>query len=92
MVFAKSVFQEKLPRHDFIRKHRRRDTYRLFDLVTGVPTDAYGFDEAVSDGFLVPPQAVSLTTGFLERGIRYELSDEEKEAQLSTFGLVISLA
>jgi type I restriction enzyme R subunit len=58
-----------------------RDTYRLFDLQTGVPTDAYGLDEAVSDGFLVPPKAVSLTTDFLERGIRYdELSEEEKEA------------
>jgi type I restriction enzyme R subunit len=58
-----------------------RDTYRLFDLQTGVPTDAYNLDEAVKDGFLVPPKAVSLTTDFLDRGIRYdELSDEEKEA------------
>lgn len=58
-----------------------RDTYRLFDLQTGVPTDAYGLDEAVQDGFLVPPKAVSLTTDFLDRGIRYdELSEEEKEA------------
>jgi type I restriction enzyme R subunit len=58
-----------------------RDTYRLFDLQTGVPTDAYGLDEAVQDGFLVPPKAVSLTTDFLDRGIRYDqLSDEEKEA------------
>jgi hypothetical protein len=36
-----------------------RDTYRLFDLETGVPTDAYSLDEAVSDGFLVTPKAVS---------------------------------
>lgn len=58
-----------------------RDTYRLFDLQTGVPTDAYGLDEAVKDGFLVPPKAVSLTTDFLDRGIRYDnLPDEEKEA------------
>ncbi len=58
-----------------------RDTYRLFDLQTGVPTDAYNLDEAVKDGFLVPPRAVSLTTDFLDRGIRYDdLSDEEKEA------------
>src|SRR5262249_17142729 len=28
-----------------------RDTYRLFDLQSGVPTDAYGLDEAVRDGF-----------------------------------------
>ncbi len=32
-----------------------RDTYRLFDLERGVPTDAYGLDEAVQDGFLVRP-------------------------------------
>jgi type I restriction enzyme R subunit len=58
-----------------------RDTYRLFDLQTGVPTDAYGLDEAVTDGFLVPPKAVSLTTDFLDRGIRYDqLTDDEKEA------------
>ena len=58
-----------------------RDTYRLFDLQTGVPTDAYGLDEAVKDGFLVPPKAVSLTTDFLDRGIRYDqLTEDEKEA------------
>jgi type I restriction enzyme, R subunit len=58
-----------------------RDTYRLFDLQTGVPTDAYGLDEAVKDCYLVPPRAVSLTTDFLDRGIRYDdLSDDEKEA------------
>ena len=58
-----------------------RDTYRLFDLQTGVPTDNYNLDEAVKDGFLLPPKAVSLTTDFLDRGIRYDqLSDEEKEA------------
>jgi type I restriction enzyme R subunit len=39
-----------------------RDTYRLFDLQTGVPTDVYALDDAVNDGFLVPPRAVSLTT------------------------------
>jgi type I restriction enzyme R subunit len=31
------------------------NTYGLFHLETGVPTDAYGLDEAVADGFLVPP-------------------------------------
>ena len=33
-----------------------RNTYGLFDLEDGVPTDAYALDEAVNDGFLVPPQ------------------------------------
>ncbi|WP_067429034.1 DEAD/DEAH box helicase family protein [Nocardioides jensenii] len=56
------------------------NTYRLFYLEDGVPTDAYGLDEAVGDGFLVPPFGVSVGTKFLRQGIRYdELSDEEKD-------------
>ena len=46
-----------------------RNTYRLFDLETGVPTDAYGLDDAVSDGFLVPPKAVSVPLKFQREGI-----------------------
>ena len=58
-----------------------RDTYRLFGLQSGVPTDAYGLDDAVKDGFLVPPRAVSVPLKFQREGIKYEdLSDEEKEA------------
>jgi type I restriction enzyme, R subunit len=58
-----------------------RDTYRLFDLQRGVPTDAYGLDEAVEDGFLVPPRAVSVPLKFQREGIKYDdLPDEEKEA------------
>ncbi len=58
-----------------------RDTYRLFDLQRGVPTDAYGLDEAVRDGFLVPPKAVSVPLKFEREGIKYDdLPDEEKEA------------
>lgn len=57
-----------------------RDTYRLFDLQRGVPTDAYGLDEAVDDGFLVPPRAVSVPLKFQRDGIRYDdLSEDEKE-------------
>jgi type I restriction enzyme R subunit len=56
------------------------NTYRLFHLEDGVPTDAYGLDEAVGDGFLVPPFGVSVGTKFLRSGIRYdELSDQEKD-------------
>jgi type I restriction enzyme R subunit len=58
-----------------------RDTYRLFDLQRGVPTDAYGLDEAVRDGFLVPPRAISVPLKFEREGIRYDdLPEEEKEA------------
>ncbi len=58
-----------------------RDTYGLFDLERGVPTDAYDLDEAVRDGFLVPAKSVSVPLKFPREGIRYDdLSEEEKEA------------
>ena len=57
-----------------------RDTYRLFELQRGVPTDAYGLDEAVKDGYLVPPRAVSVPVKFIRQGLRYDdLSEDEKE-------------
>jgi type I restriction enzyme R subunit len=57
-----------------------RNTYRLFNLESGVPTDNYTLDEAVRDGFLVPPRAVSVPLRFQREGISYDqLSEEEKE-------------
>jgi type I restriction enzyme, R subunit len=57
-----------------------RDTYRLFDLEKGVPTDAYSLEDAVRDGFLVPARAVSVPLRFQREGIRYDdLPDEEKD-------------
>jgi type I restriction enzyme R subunit len=56
-----------------------RNTYSLFHLENGVPTDAYGLDEAVRDGFLVAPKAVSVPLKFQREGIKYdELSEEDK--------------
>ena len=56
------------------------NTYGLFDLESGVPTDVYGLDEAVSESYLVPPRGVSVPLKFQREGIKYiELSDEEKE-------------
>ncbi len=56
------------------------NTYRLFHLEDGVPTDAYSLDEAVEDGYLVPPKGISVGTQFLRSDIRYEdLSEEEKD-------------
>lgn len=56
-----------------------RDTYSLFELQKGVPTDEYDLDVAVSDGFLVSFQAMSVPLKFQRDGIKYdELSDEEK--------------
>lgn len=57
-----------------------RDTYGLFDLEKGVPTDAYELKDAVADKFLVPVKSVSVPLKFQREGIRYDdLSDEEKE-------------
>jgi type I restriction enzyme R subunit len=57
-----------------------RNTYRLFQLESGVPTDAYDIEDAVKDKFLVPPQAVSVPLKFQREGIRYDqLSEEEKD-------------
>jgi type I restriction enzyme R subunit len=56
------------------------NTYGLFDLESGVPTDVYGLDEAVSEGFLVPPKAISVPLKYQREGIKYqELSEEDKE-------------
>lgn len=57
-----------------------RDTYRMFDLDPGHPTDFYGLEEAIEDDFLVPFDPISLPTRFMREGIRYDdLSDEEKD-------------
>jgi type I restriction enzyme, R subunit len=57
-----------------------RNTYSLFDLENGVPTDAYTLEEAVRDGFLVPPRAVSVPLKFQREGIKYDdLSEEDKD-------------
>jgi type I restriction enzyme R subunit len=56
------------------------NTYRLFNLEDGVPTDVYRLDQAVDDGFLVPPFGVLVGTKFLRQGITYDdLTEEEKD-------------
>ncbi|TPN49491.1 DEAD/DEAH box helicase [Mesorhizobium sp. B1-1-9] len=57
-----------------------KNTYSLFDLEDGVPTDAYSLDEAVTDGHLVPPVAISVPLKIVRSGLRYDdLSEEEKD-------------
>ncbi len=57
-----------------------RDTYSLFELERGVPTDNYDLEKAVDDGFLVPPTPISVPTRFMREGIKYDqLSDVDKE-------------
>jgi type I restriction enzyme, R subunit len=61
------------------REQVDKNTYELFDLEQGVPTDAYELDLAVSDGFLVPPQVRQVDLKFPRDGIHYDdLSEEEK--------------
>lgn len=57
-----------------------KNTYSLFQLEDGVPTDAYDLKQAVTDGFLVPPRAIDVPLKYPHSGIRYDdLSDAEKE-------------
>jgi type I restriction enzyme R subunit len=56
------------------------NTYSLFDLERGVPTDAYSLEDAIKDEFLVPPHSRTVPIKFPRQGIRYaDLSEEEKE-------------
>ena len=62
------------------REQVDRNTYSLFDLEPGMPTDAYELETAVADGFLVPPRVQQVDLKFPREGIDYDsLSDEEKE-------------
>ena len=46
-----------------------------------IAVDAECLDEAVADGYLVPPKGVSIGTKFLRQGIRYDdLTEAEKKA------------
>ena len=58
-----------------------RNTYELFDLEPGVPTDAYELTTAVADGFLVPPKVQQVDLRFPRDGIDYDLLSEEEQAQ-----------
>ena len=62
------------------REEVDRNTYSLFQLENGVPTDAYSLDEAVADRYLVPPRGVSVPLKFQREGIRYDdLSEDERD-------------
>tara|TARA_R110000868_G_scaffold28284_3_gene106387 strand:- start:297 stop:3731 length:3435 start_codon:yes stop_codon:yes gene_type:complete len=56
------------------------NTYGLFELEDGVPTDYYSLEQAVKDDYLVPPEAISVPLKFQREGIKYQdLSDLEKD-------------
>lgn len=57
-----------------------KNTYGLFDLETGLPTDAYTLEQAISDGHLVRPVPISVPLKFQREGIKYnDLTEDEKE-------------
>jgi type I restriction enzyme R subunit len=67
------------------REEVDKNTYTLFELAQGVPTDAYELQQAVDDGFLVPPTAEIVDLKFPRKGIKYdELSDADKEEWAKT--------
>jgi type I restriction enzyme R subunit len=62
------------------REQVDKNTYDLFELEPGVPTDAYELDTAVVDEFLVRPKVRQVDLKFPREGIDYDsLSEEEKE-------------
>lgn len=57
-----------------------RNTYRLFNLEDGVPTDDYSLNQAIADGYLVPPRGIRVDLKFPREGIRYDdLTEEERD-------------
>lgn len=68
------------------RNEADRDTYELFDCETSNPTFYYELDQAVQDGFLVPPKGKEVSLGFMRKGIHYkDLSEAEKAEYEATF-------
>ena len=57
-----------------------KNTYDLFGLPQGVPTDAYELETAVADGFLVPPRVQQVDLKFPSKGIHYDQLPEEEKA------------
>ena len=56
-----------------------KNTYAIFGLADKMPTDAYPFDEAVTNKHLVPYRSVEVPTKFQTKGIKYsELSPQEQ--------------
>ena len=63
------------------------NTYELFDIEDNNPTFAYELNDAVKDGYLVPPKAASVPIKFLREGIKYkELTPDEQKQYEEKFG------
>ncbi|RBP62779.1 type I restriction enzyme R subunit [Brevibacterium sanguinis] len=57
-----------------------KNTFSLFNIEDGVPTGAYTLEDAIEDGYLVPPREFNLGTKFLDEGIHYDELDEEERS------------
>ena len=63
-----------------------KNTYEIFELVSGTPTYGYELSQAVKDGYLVDFMSVETKLKFIAEGITYdELSDEDKREYEDTF-------
>ena len=63
------------------------NTYGLFGIEDDNPTFVYELDKAVTEGYLVPPKAISIPLKFVREGVKYkELSDTEKQQYEEAFG------
>lgn len=56
------------------------NTYSLFDIEDDIPTYAYELNQAVADGYLLPPKAIDVPIKFLRKGVKYkDLTPKERE-------------
>lgn len=58
-----------------------RDTYALFHLAGGDPTFSYELEDAVRDGFLVPPKGKRVPFRFMLKGITYDQLSADEQAE-----------
>lgn len=58
------------------------NTYRIFNCESGEPNFAYGLEEAVKDGYLVPYKVINRTTKGLRDGFKYDDLTEDEKRQL----------
>lgn len=69
------------------KKDIDRNTYTLFGIEDDNPTFAYELDQAVKDGYLVPPRSIAVPLKFQLEGVKYhELSEAEQKEYEEKFG------
>ncbi|MBS9767989.1 MAG: DEAD/DEAH box helicase family protein [Flavobacteriaceae bacterium] len=70
------------------KKEIDHNTYGLFNIEDDNPTFAYELDDAVNQGFLVPPKTLKVPVKFVREGIKYkDLSEEDKAKFEEKFGI-----